>query len=63
MECAGAEWSLSRKFGCELDMAKDLMLCSAQLGLQPYGLSFHVGSQQLDIQQWDQAIATAANLF
>jgi ornithine decarboxylase len=63
MECAGAEWPLSRKFGCELDMAKDLLLCSKQLGLQPYGISFHVGSQQLDVQQWDVAIATTAQLF
>jgi ornithine decarboxylase len=63
MECSGAEWPLSRKFGCELDMAKDLLLCSTRLGLQPYGISFHVGSQQLDVQQWDLAISTTAQLF
>jgi ornithine decarboxylase len=63
MECTGAEWPLSRKFGCELDMAKDLLIDSAKLGLQPYGVSFHVGSQQLDVHQWDFAIATTARLF
>ena len=63
MECTGAEWPLSRKFGCELDMAKDLLIHSDRLGLQPYGVSFHVGSQQLDVRQWDLAIATSAGLF
>jgi ornithine decarboxylase len=63
MECEGAEWPLSRKFGCELEMAKDLLLHSVSLNLQPYGVSFHVGSQQLDIQQWDMAIAVTADLF
>jgi ornithine decarboxylase len=63
MECSGAEWPLSRKFGCELDMAKDLLICSLTMGLQPYGVSFHVGSQQLDVTQWDLAIATTAQLF
>jgi ornithine decarboxylase len=63
MECPGAEWPLSRKFGCELNMAKDLLICSVRMGLKPYGLSFHVGSQQLDTNQWDKAIATTASLF
>jgi ornithine decarboxylase len=63
MECPGAEWPLSRKFGCEVDMAKDLIICSARMGLEPYGLSFHVGSQQLDISQWDMGIATTASIF
>jgi ornithine decarboxylase len=63
MECTGAEWPLSRKFGCELDMAKDLLIHSDRVGLQAYGVSFHVGSQQLDVRQWDLAIATTARLF
>jgi ornithine decarboxylase len=63
MECTGAEWPLSRKFGCELDMAKDLLIHSDRVGLQAYGVSFHVGSQQLDVCQWDLAIATTARLF
>ena len=44
-DCVGAEWPLSRKFGCEPAMAVDV-LEHAQLGLEPYGVSFHVGSQQ-----------------
>ncbi len=44
----GAHWPLSRKFGCELDMARDLMIAARGLGLEPHGISFHVGSQQTD---------------
>jgi ornithine decarboxylase len=63
MECPGAEWPLSRKFGCELDMAKDLLILSNRLGLQPFGVSFHVGSQQVDVTQWDVAIEITSQLF
>jgi ornithine decarboxylase len=59
----GAEWPLSRKFGCELDMAYDLLLRGRQLGLEPYGVSFHVGSQQTDPSQWDIPIMKTAMLF
>lgn len=59
----GAEWPLSRKFGCELDMAYDLLLLSRQLGLDPLGVSFHVGSQQTDPLQWEVAINKTAMLF
>ncbi|OIQ95107.1 lysine/ornithine decarboxylase [mine drainage metagenome] len=63
MTCEGAEWPLSRKFGCEADMARALMLKARALGLVPYGLSFHVGSQQTRLDQWDLAIGRAAALF
>lgn len=45
VECDGAEWPLSRKFGCAPEMAADLLVRARALGLDPYGLSFHVGSQ------------------
>ena len=63
MECHGAEWPLNRKFGCELDMARNLMIEARELGLDPYGLSFHVGSQQTDLDQWDIAIGRTAMVF
>lgn len=59
----GAEWPLSRKFGCEPAMARSLLCAAKSLDLIPVGISFHVGSQQRDPKQWDQAIATAAELF
>jgi ornithine decarboxylase len=60
---AGAEWPLSRKFGCSPAMARDLMRLAADLGLEPAGLSFHVGSQQTDPTQYDHALAVVADLF
>jgi ornithine decarboxylase len=58
-----ADWPLSRKFGCHPDMAYDLLVSARNLGLIPYGISFHVGSQQRDIGQWDDAIAKTKYLF
>jgi ornithine decarboxylase len=58
-----ADWPLSRKFGCHPDMAYDLLILARDLGLVPCGLSFHVGSQQRDIGQWDDAIAKTKYLF
>lgn len=58
-----AEWPLSRKFGCHPDMAIDLVMQASELNLQPYGISFHVGSQQRDIGAWDSAIAKVRYIF
>ncbi|MDO5768272.1 MAG: type III PLP-dependent enzyme [Psychrobacter sp.] len=58
-----AEWPLSRKFGCHPDMAIDLLIQAKKLGLVPYGVSFHVGSQQKDVAAWDDAIAKVKYLF
>ena len=58
-----ADWPLSRKFGCQSDMAMDLCLLARDLGLVPYGVSFHVGSQQRDIGAWDSAIAKVKVIF
>jgi len=63
MSGEGAEWPLSRKFGCETEMARDLLIAARARGLDPYGVSFHVGSQQTDPGQWDIAIGRTAMLF
>lgn len=63
IETKGALWPLARKFGCVPEMALDLMMHSQQLGLEPYGLSFHVGSQQMDPTQWENPIGVAKGLF
>ncbi len=62
-ESAGADWPLSKKFGCSLEMAADLLAKARDLGLDPYGVSFHVGSQQTDPQQWDVALGKTKMLF
>ena len=60
---AGAEWPLSRKFGCEPAMAADVLEHAHRLGLEAYGVSFHVGSQQRNQHAWDRALAQAAAVF
>ncbi|GGG36447.1 type III PLP-dependent enzyme [Chelatococcus composti] len=60
---AGAEWPLSRKFGCEPSMAVDVLEYAHRLGLEAYGVSFHVGSQQANTEAWDQALASSAGIF
>ncbi|MBE7184379.1 MAG: type III PLP-dependent enzyme [Methylobacterium mesophilicum] len=59
----GAEWPLSRKFGCTPSLAVDVLRASRALGLDPYGVSFHVGSQQCDLSAWDRALSDAASVF
>ena len=63
VESVGAEWPLSRKFGCSPEMAVELLRQAKSLGLDPYGVSFHVGSQQTKLDQWDGAIERAAKMF
>jgi ornithine decarboxylase len=61
--CAGAEWPLSRKFGCDPEMAVDVLEHAQRLGLEAVGVSFHVGSQQRRTQAWDEALKSAAAVF
>jgi ornithine decarboxylase len=62
-DCAGAEWPLSRKFGCDPAMAVDVLEHAHRLGLEAHGVSFHVGSQQRNTKSWDRALASAAAVF
>lgn len=62
-EGTGADWPLSRKFGCAPDMAIDVLGRAHRLGLEAYGISFHVGSQQGDVNAWDAALAQSATIF
>jgi ornithine decarboxylase len=63
VENAGADWPLSRKFGTTVERARELMVRAGDLGLDPYGLSFHVGSQQTDTSSYAAAIGRVAMLF
>ncbi|NBT97431.1 MAG: type III PLP-dependent enzyme, partial [Methylocystaceae bacterium] len=60
---SGAEWPLSRKFGCAPEMATGVLEHAHRLGLNAYGISFHVGSQQTDPRKWDSALESAAAIF
>jgi ornithine decarboxylase len=59
----GADWPLSKKFGTSIRRARELMLLAPTLGVQPHGLSFHVGSQQTGTAAHEMAIAEVAMLF
>ena len=63
VDCGGAEWPLSKKFGCAPEMAKDLLRKAKEWGLDAYGISFHVGSQQTDLEQWDKALGQVSQMF
>ena len=56
----GAAWPLSKKFGCKQEMASELLIQAKELGLVPYGISFHVGSQQTLTGSYDEALKTCA---
>jgi ornithine decarboxylase len=60
---SGSVFPLSRKFGAEAHHARALLQQAEHLGLQPYGLTFHVGSQCVATSAWRQAIASVARLM
>ncbi len=63
MEGVGADWPLSRKFGCSVDMAVEILTEAAEQDLCPVGVSFHVGSQQRCPERWRVGVCRAAQVF
>jgi ornithine decarboxylase len=60
---AGAMVELSSKFGAEPGEAVDMILEAEKEGLTVEGLSFHVGSQTTNFENYVQAIDLAALIF
>src|SRR5207302_11332915 len=56
----GSMVELSSKFGCDPGEAVDLIKAALELGLVVEGLSFHVGSQCTNFQNFVQALNIAA---
>ncbi len=54
---AGSVFKFSEKFGTDRTTAVSLLGLAASLGLRPYGLSFHVGSQSHNHRAWANALA------
>lgn len=52
----GAVWRLHDKFGCSLNTAITLCLSAQERGGRVIGLSFHVGSQQRNVDAWCKAL-------
>ncbi len=59
----GAMVELSSKFGAAPGEAVDLILAATKAGLGVEGLSFHVGSQTTNYENYVQALNLAASLF
>lgn len=59
----GSEWPLSKKFGVETDPAYRLLIMAKENGLDPAGITFHVGSQCTNIYSWDSALNKARVLW
>ena len=60
---ANAVWSMALKFGCDVDTAVKLVFEAIKIGLKPHGISFHVGSQQLNPYDWEEPIREASFIF
>jgi ornithine decarboxylase len=54
---------LSRKFGASVTTVGDLLLLASSLGLVPYGLTFHVGSQCTNPMAWEGAIEQCGSVM
>jgi ornithine decarboxylase len=59
----GSEWPLTRKFGIDPSQAGLLLYYAKKAGLNPVGITFHVGSQCLDISNWSKALQQTADIF
>ena len=59
----GSDWPLSGKFGAKLRDIDDILDEAIQLQATLCGLTFHVGSQCRNVDNWNQAIDTAKKIF
>lgn len=59
----GSVWPLSGKFGVEKHEAKHLLVEAKRIGLNPVGVTFHVGSQCLNPENWATAIEFSREVF
>lgn len=59
----GSLWPLTRKFGVDYVEATRLLVLSRDLGLDPVGVTFHVGSQCLNPTNWGTALQGASTVF
>jgi ornithine decarboxylase len=59
----GSEWPLSKKFSVEIDAAEELLLYAKKKGLNPVGITFHVGSQCTNMYNWNSALDKAKILW
>ncbi|MBI5374211.1 MAG: type III PLP-dependent enzyme [Candidatus Schekmanbacteria bacterium] len=58
----GSEWPLNDKYGASIAEAVPLLIKAKYHSLIPYGLTFHVGSQCLRVENWQKAIKVCADV-
>ncbi|MGC8201613.1 type III PLP-dependent enzyme [Aliiroseovarius sp. PTFE2010] len=63
VENCEADWPLTRKFGCASTHALTLLGYARDLGLDPVGLSFHVGSQTKQARMWIGVLDSVADIW
>lgn len=63
VENQGSMVQLSLKFGAEPDQAVYFLRKAKALGLIPTGISFHVGSQSKNVENYLQALEITASIF
>ena len=59
----GSVVELSLKFGADAEQAFYLLRKARTLGLEPMGVSFHVGSQSTNVENYLQALEITAGIF
>ena len=59
----GSVVELSLKFGADSEQAAFLLKKAKSLGLVPMGVSFHVGSQSKNVENYLQALEVSARIF
>ena len=59
----GSDWPLSGKFGAGAGDAREIVAAAAKLGADLAGITFHVGSQCRNPENWRVALEKARSLF
>ena len=59
----GSDWPLSGKFGAGAAETREIVVTAAKLGADLAGVTFHVGSQCRNPENWRVGIEKARNLF
>lgn len=60
---SNAVFNMSEKFGSTVEQAAPLLLKAREWGLQPYGISFNVGSQARNPRAWANGVKDVARIM
>lgn len=63
MSDTDSDWPLTKKFGTNVDKAAEILRYAKKAGLEPFGVSFHVGSQCYDKYIWKTALLNVKDIF